>query len=130
MPSLVFAGQTKSNSGSSAGPGAGTPIVTLTLGIGSWEVIVEAGYGSVALGANDTALNMKLQLSWAGSRAGGPVLFPVLVIPAINTLAPPLIIRRVDVYPDMGTTTLAVINTLAGTGTYNAAIHATLLTGG
>lgn len=128
--SLLWAGQTKNDARSVAAPGALATIAQVTIGVGHWEVVVSIGFGSAALGANDTATNWQLAMAWSGTRSGSPTLFKLVAIPVINSMTPMLLIRDLEMLPDMAgggsapTLTIQNINA-ATTATYIAFLAAT-----
>jgi len=124
---LLWAGQTKTDARSVAVPGALGTIAQVVPGIGHWEIVLSVGYGSVALGANDTAVNWQLALAWASGRAGSPFIFKIIGMAVINSMTPMLLIRDIEILPDMvGPYTLTIQNiNAATTATYVAFLAAT-----
>jgi hypothetical protein len=125
---LLWAGQTKTDARSIPTPGALATIAQIVPGVGHWEVVLSVGYGSVALGANDTAANWQLALAWSGGgRGGSPTTFKIIGTAVINSMTPMLLIRDIEILPDMvGPYTLTIQNiNAATTATYVAFLAAT-----
>lgn len=123
----LWVGQTKTDARSVAAPGALATIAQVSIGIGHYEAVISIGYGSAALGANDTAANWQLALAWASGRTGSPTLFKLVSLAVINSMTPILLLRDIEVLPDMqGAVTLTIQNiNAATTATYVAFLAAT-----